>query len=257
MKDKFNGFNEIEAHKYAALVPMAMESEQIALNNDILKNGLNEPIMVWKGKIIDGRCRQKACIFANEKMRFTFIDDEVPDNQIKIMVKSLNTRRNLSNTQKIISACKTYIDPDNNGVLKQTQNEIAESWGISTVILKNGLYIHKTKPSFIEPLFNGLSVEIEDKHGSKLSSNKISTIYAYLKRQAENSIENTEHAWNPDSYINTVSGKEWYYEQLKSQRNVAVSTKMLIAELANFKFQATCSETGEVLNGKINDEEVH
>ena len=49
-------------HEYAGLVPMASEKEQVALTIDIKANGLREPILLWRGEVVDGRCRMKSCL---------------------------------------------------------------------------------------------------------------------------------------------------------------------------------------------------
>ena len=58
-----------------------------------------------------------------------------------------------------------------------------------------------------------------------------------MKRTEENVVESTDHAWTEDSYIKTQAGKEWYYKQIEAIGEMgAQKTKMLIAELANYKF---------------------
>ena len=116
-------------------------------------------------------------------------------------------------------------------------DQIAKSWGIGEGTLKNARYIAKEKPEFIDPLFNGKTVTIENAEGKKIESNKITAIYAFLKRKEESVAENTDHAWVEDSYIKTQAGKEWYYRQLEEIGIIGEKkTKMLIAELANYKF---------------------
>ena len=90
----------------AGIVPMASDKEQIALNDDIAANGLREPVVLWRKEIVDGRCRQKACIIAQRPIMAKELDDSLTEDEVRIFVKSVNTRRNLTATQKIISACK-------------------------------------------------------------------------------------------------------------------------------------------------------
>lgn len=217
-------------HDYAALVPLASEAEQAALTADIKENGLRDPIVLWKGKIVDGRCRQKACLLVGERIRFKELDPELTDEEVRVFVKSVNTRRNLTSTQRIISACKVSLDPNNRLKIK----ELAKQWATSPSLLKNARYIATHAPEYIEPLFNGKAVTIVDSSGRETLSNKVSAVYASVKRQNEQVTENTEHGFQADTYIKTQAGKDWYYEQLK---NGMYSHEHMLADLANFKFE--------------------
>lgn len=222
-----------EIHEYAALVPMAVETEQRALTLDIKENGLREPIILWKGKIVDGRCRQEACVVTGEKIRTKELDDSLTDMEVKAFVKSVNTRRNLTTTQKAISACKETLALDN----KLTGVELAEAWGISLPLLNNAKFVAKHQPHFIQPLFNGEAVSIVNQNGKAITTNKVSTVYAYVKRLQEAVVEDNEHGWDESAYINTQAGKDWYYDQIKNINLLGTNhTQHLIAELANYKF---------------------
>lgn len=49
-------------HPYADLFPSMSAEQYEALREDIKKNGVREPIRIYKGQIIDGKHRQRACI---------------------------------------------------------------------------------------------------------------------------------------------------------------------------------------------------
>ena len=223
-----------DVHEFAALVPMASLNEQALLNKDILENGLKEPVVLWNDRIVDGRCRQIACKLADEKIRYKELDSNLSEHEVKSFVKSVNTRRNLTTTQKIMIACRQKLDLSTNGTIKN----IAESWGISVGILNNALYIAKNRPEFIQALFDGKSVEIINQDGKEILSTKVTAIFAYLKRNEEDANINNEHAWKEDSYIATQIGKEWYYEKISELKLTKkdIQVKMMIAELANYKF---------------------
>ena len=225
-----------EIHDFAGLVPLASDEEQEALNEDIKENGLREPVVLWQGKIVDGRCRQQACVYAGEKIRIKELDDNLTDEEVRITVKSLNARRNLTMTQKIMSACKVLLDANNS----MSSKDLAKAWGISKAILDNAKYVAKQRADFIAPLFNGKAVTIIDSRGKEKLSNKISTIYASVKRMEENVDECTEHGWNPNSAINTQAGKDWFYNQTSNiDSNNTVLLHHLLIELANYKFSET------------------
>lgn len=217
----------------AGIVPMANMAEQAALTEDIRENGLREPVLLWRNKIVDGRCRQKACLATGVRIKAKELDDKLTYDDVMVVVKSLNTRRNLSHTQKLISACKETFRSTNSKSVK----EIALAWGVSGTLLKNARYIYTERPEFIDPLFNGNSVTIIGSNGKETQTNKISAIYAYIKREEENATRNDDHGWNPDAQIKTQAGKEWYYGVIKSiAKDTSVPIRMMMVELANFKF---------------------
>lgn len=220
--------------KLAGLVPMASDAEQAVLTADIRDNEQRDAIVLWRGEVVDGRCRQKALTTLGKHILYKELDDALTENDVKIFVKSVNTRRNLTPTQKVMIACRESLQPNSTRALAL----IAKSWGISKEILGNARFIVREKPEWEEVLFNGGSVKIIDSQGNPKLTNKITTIYAYLKKLSEAVEEDNQYAWQEDTYIKTQAGKEWYYTQvssLDSQIDI-LRVKMLLAELANYKF---------------------
>ena len=61
---------EYEIHEAAEAFPMLPKKELAELANDIKENGLQVPIVLYAGKILDGRNRYKACQIAGVQPRF-------------------------------------------------------------------------------------------------------------------------------------------------------------------------------------------
>lgn len=220
--------------KLAGLVPMASDAEQAVLTADISENEQRDAIVLWRGEVVDGRCRQKALTTLGKHILYKELDDVLTEDEVKIFVKSVNTRRNLTPTQKVMIACRESMHTSSTKPLMA----IAKSWGISKEILGNARFIVREKPEWEEVLFNGGSVAVTDNNGNEKYTNKITTIYAYLKKLSEAVEEDNQYAWQEDTYIKTQAGKEWYYTQvssLDSQTDI-LRVKMLLAELANYKF---------------------
>jgi hypothetical protein len=228
--------------KLAGIVPMALPNEQAALTADIMQNGLREPVVLWRGEIVDGRCRQKACVLANKPIMAKDLDDNLTEEEVATFVKSVNTRRNLTLTQKIIVAFKEAVNPNNS----KTVADIAKSWGVAETSVKNAKYIAKERPDLIEPLFNGLSVPIVDKTGKSILSNKVTAVYAHVKREKESITMVEDHGWKEDSVIKTQVGKDWFYEQ-KALIEVQGQDYMikLLAQLADKVSNKTTEEESD------------
>lgn len=94
---------EYEFHEVAALFPNLREDEFAKLKEDIRKNGLQLPIQLYEGKILDGRHRYRACreLKIEPRTEEARIDDPV------VFVCSMNLhRRHLTVSQAAMCAAR-------------------------------------------------------------------------------------------------------------------------------------------------------
>ena len=112
--------------KLAGIVPMALPFEQAILIEDIRDNGQREPVVLWRGQVVDGRCRQRALVGLSRQIVYRELDDELTVEEVKSWVKSMNTRRNLTSSQRIAIACKQYIEYK----ASSTVPDVAKAWFI-------------------------------------------------------------------------------------------------------------------------------
>jgi len=215
----------------AGLVPMASEAEQAVLTADILANGLREPVVLWKGEIIDGRCRQQACLASGKAIMAKELDDTLTEEEVRIFVKSVNTRRNLTHTQKVMSACRESLRPGSASATK-----IAKAWGISRTLIANARFITEQAPDSAIKLFNGEAIAVVDSSGVATVTSKITAVYAHLKRLSEAVEVDNTYGFKEDSYITTQAGKDYYKNLVDQEPSASVSTRMAFAELANYKY---------------------
>jgi hypothetical protein len=231
-----------EVHPLANIVAMASEREQTALTQDILKNGQNDPVVLWKGKIVDGRCRQLACNTLGIKLKTREIGEGLSEQEVVKVVKSLNTRRNLTETQKLASA---YFDQKRTG---KSNREVATEWGVSTRSYQNFKYIAQHKPELVRPLFDGDSVAIIDPDkGYKVTTNKVNTLARIVKKEQEAGkveIVKPEQVeamqYSVASHITTELGREEHKDLVSAFRTSNSKEQMfsvLVAELMNYKYQ--------------------
>lgn len=217
----------------AGVVPMAMPAEQATLTAHIKEHGQKEPIVLWEGKVVDGRCRQKALVSLGRHISYKELDGSLSRKDVEVYVKAVNTRRNLTSSQKVAAACKEYIK----GKGTVTQTKVAKSWGISTRILLNAVWLYELDSSIIQTVFDGGTVAIVDSNGKHKLSNKITSIYAHYKRVQEAVVEDNSNGWKEDSVIRTQAGKDWYYDIVNSNSIDSIVVRVLLAELANYKFE--------------------
>jgi hypothetical protein len=218
--------------KLAGIVPMAIPAEQEALTASIKDNGLREPVVLWRGDIVDGRCRQKACTLARVAVRAKHLDDDLTEEEVVEWVKGANTRRNLTMAQKMMVASKESLKEGSKSL-----TDIAKSWAIGRRSLTYANYISKARPEFIEPLLNGLTVPIINAKGKHTQTNKITAIHAYIKREEENVTEVPSHEWSANDNIYTQAGRDWFYEFIKETGTTNVKVMMELVVRANDKFK--------------------
>ena len=95
-------------HEVAEIFPLMTGSEYEALVKDICQNGLREDILLYDGKIIDGRNRFRACNDAGVPPRFCTWDGS---GSLVAFISSLNLhRRHLTTSQ--LAAVATEIEAE-------------------------------------------------------------------------------------------------------------------------------------------------
>lgn len=226
-----------EVDQLANLVAMASEQEQLALTEDIKNNGQREPAVLWQGRIVDGRCRQLACVVLGIELNVRELDSNLSREEVAVVVKSLNTRRNLTDMQKCMSAYKQQMDRH------LSNDEVAKQWGIALGTYKNAKYIAVNRPELVEDLFNGKSVSLIDPDkGYVVTTNKINTLARIVKKINEIGIvmdtsEQVAISFNVDGVLKTEKAKEWYYANVKDKGINDTQILAWLVELANYKFK--------------------
>ena len=94
---------EYPISEYALLFPEMLEEDFRQLVASIRDSGLLEPITLWRGQVIDGRHRLRACLEAGVSPRFVTLDDDADPLQY-VLGRNLD-RRHLDATQRALIAC--------------------------------------------------------------------------------------------------------------------------------------------------------
>jgi N6-adenosine-specific RNA methylase IME4 len=96
-----------KTHPGADFLPMMGEHQLTALAADIKARGLIHPIVLFEGRVLDGRNRLSACELAGVKPRFVSIENETGHLTPASYVNSANAqRRHLSKSQLAMLATK-------------------------------------------------------------------------------------------------------------------------------------------------------
>lgn len=116
-----------EFHPYCTLFPQAEESTLADIAADIKENGLNDPIVLYEGKILDGRNRYLACKQA--KIEPVYVEYH-GDEPLQFVVSKNLHRRHLSESQRAMVAQKIWsMTRESKSGL--TQADVAKQFSVS------------------------------------------------------------------------------------------------------------------------------
>ena len=96
--------NEYPISTLASIFPPMLDEDFNKLVDSIKENGLLEPVTVWRGEIIDGKHRYKACKEASVECRFVELEDDI--DPIVYITGRNDIRRHLTPSQRSVVAYK-------------------------------------------------------------------------------------------------------------------------------------------------------
>jgi hypothetical protein len=159
--------NPLEPHPFAALFPELPPEELTQLARDIKERGQLEPIILYKGLILDGRNRYRACQIAGVKPRIEEFNAKAAKRSPEEFVLSRNLRRrHLSVGQKAAIALdwseqiELSPEPEKNkerGRPKGSLSEAAKYIGINEQRVFEVRKIRDANPSLYQDVKAGRS----------------------------------------------------------------------------------------------------
>lgn len=93
---------DYEAHELASIMPEMAATEYLELRADIGKVGLQVPITLYEGKVLDGRHRQRACKELGIDGKFVALGSDI--KPLEFVISSNLKRRHLSLAQRAVIA---------------------------------------------------------------------------------------------------------------------------------------------------------
>jgi ParB-like chromosome segregation protein Spo0J len=152
-------------HPLAELMPATGNDEYRGIREDIRKNGQRVPVVLFEGKILDGRTRYRACEELGIPPCTTVFRGTSADAR-QLVVSYNFFRRHLSQSQKAIIAARLadeIVDAD--GVsTKEGQRQAAELMKVSPETTRKAAEIDAKRPKQAEKILNGkTTVDAEHK----------------------------------------------------------------------------------------------
>ena len=158
-------------------------------------------------KIIDGRCRALACGNLGIAVNTESIPHKTPIEDVRKKVKSLNTRRNLSVTQKSLVAAEEHLKNP-----KLTQEEICSSWGVGANNFYNAKYLIRHRPDYAKLLIKGYSVQLGENKKSESIQAVANHVKGEIERLKANAISLPDANFDVNKAITTQAGKQWFVD---------------------------------------------
>lgn len=189
MKEIFElDITTLSIHDEALATPRMLEVQYEALKADIEQNGQLDPVVIYRGKIVDGRHR---FLILNELNIKTITCFKMPNNStlsdIKKLVRSKETRRHETATQLAISALR-HITKSNE---KMTQAEASKMFGVGpkAIGFAKKILVDYKREDLLDILFDGGKINIGTSY-RPFMTDSLKTIVNWLDDNKATSVEN-------------------------------------------------------------------
>ena len=193
----------MEFHQIANIFPMLGEEELGELADDIMQNGLHQPIVLYQGQILDGRNRYQACELAGIESDCTEYEGDDPLGY----VLSLNLhRRHLTASQRAALAAEianmesgTRTDLEPPAILPEvSQTEAAEKLDVSERYVQQAKKIQRESPEHFDKVKSGEISLQQAKRGVTIEAHgvEIKSISDFDKAAKESSEVKAVNAWH-------------------------------------------------------------
>lgn len=211
--------DEVEIHELAHLTPTMTDARFKALKSSIAELGQKLPIIMYRGKCIDGRHRVK--VF--RELGLTEIDAINENSQMSIedikevVLNGYEQRRHQTPTQSAIMAYREWEGYRKSGE-KVNQGVLAEKYGVGLKQLGRARQLHGLAgDKVIELLFQGNKINIGTEHQPN-NTDSLYSLINYFSKHTEMIVAQTEVTHISDDYTDEeITRLNETFNQLKSE----------------------------------------
>ena len=143
-----------EFHELCSIFPRCTDEELQLLVSDIRENGLQIPIALYQGKILDGRNRYLACEMLNKEPEYIEYDGDSP---LSFVISRNLCRRHLSESQRaMVAAAIIELQRNDSGRSEVTISEAAQKLNVSPRLVNQAVkVIHEGTDGDIQAIMSG------------------------------------------------------------------------------------------------------
>lgn len=226
----------VEAHPLALIFPPMEDDEYKALADSIFKNGQREFISVWKGKILDGVHRYRACMELGIVPKYEILQFDNEDEAVQFVLDKNLHRRHLSVGQRALIAAEMTTatvggyrrESDSaNSQSEVTESDAADRMNIGTRAVAEAKRVsHSAIPEVVDEVRKGkvalndaYKVSILPENVQKEAINRVKSKENQTLQSAVNQIRKDELAENPPElptgkYATIVIDPPWPIEKI-------------------------------------------
>jgi hypothetical protein len=157
---------DYEYHELSTVFSSFEDTEEFkGLVKSVKEYGLFDPILVWQGKIVDGRHRHKACMEAGVEPEYEYLVDEVPFDKVLGRVVGANIlRRHLTTGQRAMIAASLASmthggdrksDQGVNLPFEKSNGDVAKDLNVSPRTVKNAREVKRDAPDLADKVSRG------------------------------------------------------------------------------------------------------
>jgi N6-adenosine-specific RNA methylase IME4/ParB-like chromosome segregation protein Spo0J len=219
---------ELEIHEAANLFPEMSAQEFEELKKDIGMNGLQMPILLYQGKVVDGRHRLRACTELAIQPRFEEMN-AANDAKVNQAVISINLRRrHLTESQRAIIAARltnSTLGTNQHTAGAVSQQKVAKDLGISVDSVLRGKKVLK----------NGVSELVEAVAVGKINISRAAKLAALAKEdQAQLNFDDIKTIQDASKAINKAKFKARRKERVQVIEAKRANNKPLDKSMGTF-----------------------
>jgi len=148
----------LEFHLWASLFPLADGTRLAALGQDIRKDGQMEPIVLYEGKILDGRNRYRACVLIGATPKLiNFEELDTDEDPLTYMVRRNVRERYLGKGQLAAIGVDILNMFDHQPYSTERIKEVADLVGAGWSSVERLVAIQKRDPSLLNAVRAGFT----------------------------------------------------------------------------------------------------
>jgi len=99
--------DNLQFHEAANIFPMMSDDEANGLLDDIRENGLQKPIELFEGKVLDGRNRYVACLKLGPDYDYEYVELDDIDDPVAYVLSANLHRRQLTSAQRAMIGARS------------------------------------------------------------------------------------------------------------------------------------------------------
>lgn len=192
---------DYQPHEFATIFPLNEGQPLWDLADDIKKHGLRERIMLFQGKILDGRRRYFACHRAGVKPTFVKFKGTEAEALAWVISKNLH-RRHLNETERATAAAKAVSmkhggdrsKSPNGDLISVTQKDAAKTFNVSKRSVERASAVEKNGTQELKAALSDGAVSLTDaaevaKATAEVQAKAVAEVKAGTARTVKEAVE--------------------------------------------------------------------